>query len=67
MIEGHLSSNGVVVEVWATERKPRLAGDGCGCERDVRYVLQGFMPTQNVVKLCEKHGREPGIVEYMLQ
>ena len=61
--EGHYTSNGVVKEVYSSSRHPRLPGDGCGCERDV-----WFMGTRadHVVKLCEKHGREPGIVNYML-
>lgn len=67
MMDGHLTNNGVVVEVWSTDRKPRLAGDGCGCEREVRWPgLIIHQATENVVKLCEKHGREPGIVNYML-
>lgn len=66
MIEGHLSSNGVVTEVWSTTGKPRLAGDECGCEREVRWRGRFNFCTEYVVTLCEKHGREPGIVEYML-
>lgn len=62
-MDGHLTNNGVVIEVWSTMQRPRLAGDGCGCEREVRWKGLG---EENVVKLCEKHGREPGIIQYML-
>jgi hypothetical protein len=65
--DGHYSfidgSGLTVTEVFSSTRKPRLAGDGCGCERDVRWE---FGKEEHVVKLCEKHGREPGIVRYML-
>ena len=66
MIEGHLSNNGVVTKVWSITRKPRLPGDGCGCERDVRWGGWFKFDVEYVVRLCKKHGREPGIVEYML-
>jgi hypothetical protein len=66
MVEGHLTSNCVVTEVWSSARKPRLPGDDCGCERDVRFMIRATWGDEYVVKLCEKHGREPGIVEYML-
>ena len=61
--DGYLMSNGMMVEVWSTERKPRLPGDGCGCKRHVRWTPLG---RANVVKLCGKHSREPGIRRYML-
>lgn len=60
---GYLTSNGLMVEVWANDMKPRLPGDGCGCKREVRWTALG---TANVVKLCDKHAREPGILRYML-
>ncbi len=66
MIEGHSSSNGFVTEVWSTTRKPRLAGSDCGCERLVLWRGHVTFGDEFVVKLCDKHGAEPGIVEYML-
>ncbi len=65
--DGHFSyidgSGVVITEVFSTTQKPRLAGDGCGCERDVRWEFTGL---EYVVLLCDRHGREPGIVRYML-
>jgi hypothetical protein len=65
--DGHYSfidrSGCRVTEVFSSTQKPRLAGSDCGCERDVRWE---FGALEHVVKLCEKHGREPGIVRYML-
>jgi hypothetical protein len=66
MMDGHLTWDGVVVEVWSTVEKPRLPGDGCGCTREVRWKGRLQCGDEYVVKLCEKHGREPGIVRYML-
>lgn len=48
-----------VTEVYSTSTPPRLPGDGCGCERLTRS--DGY-----VVLLCDRHGREPDIVRYML-
>ena len=66
MMEGHLTNDGRVMEVWSTVRPPRLAGDGCGCKRWVREVGLILELDEFVVKLCQKHGLEPGIVRYML-
>lgn len=58
--EGHEEVNGRVTEVSSTERPPRMPSDGsCGCRRVVRSDEQ-------VLLLCERHGRESGIVDFCL-
>lgn len=63
--EGSDTVNGRVTEVSATAFFPRIPGDDCGCKRSFRLDKGAF--AINVVKLCEKHGREPGIIRYMLE
>ena len=66
--DGHYSSidgRGLrVMEVFSSSVRPRLAGDDCGCERMTRLGVTGG--PEFVVLLCEEHGREPGIIHYML-
>lgn len=50
-----------VYRVWSNYYRPRIPGDGCGCER-VRLA-----DGAHAVELCPKHSREPGIAKFCLK
>lgn len=56
---GYAAGQFLTMEVWSEHEPPRMPGDGCGCQRrreNGRWVL----------KLCDRHVREPGIARYCL-